>query len=260
MPPVLERAKCWFRDKVFEPVQEWLKSGAEPTILACSTGVGFSLGLCPLPGVSTLLCLGALGVAKLAKKDLHTAMALLANFLAVPAEVALILMHMRVGEFVLRAPHLEAVHISFTDLLSGDLAVDLLYGLGHAIAGWLVLLPFWAAAAGYGTLPLFKFLKKKLDPFPHQPLTSSEGFEGEEFDEELDFENAHPLSDKGAGSTQAGTTRRGVAPLTGAGEPQLVLQHQGRQGVRASIGSGGRLRSRSRSPGARGGSFGPDLL
>lgn len=34
-------------------------------------------------------------------------------------------------------------------------------GVGHAILGWLVMIPLEAAIVGFGTLPLFRYLKKK---------------------------------------------------------------------------------------------------
>ncbi len=77
---------AWAKDKA-RLVQSWLQEGADPLTLAKSAGIGFALGLCPILGVTTLLCLGALVVAKWIGVELHTAMALLANLISVPVEV-----------------------------------------------------------------------------------------------------------------------------------------------------------------------------
>lgn len=68
-------------------VQSWLQEGADPLTLAKSAGIGFALGLCPILGVTTILCLGALVIAKWVGVELHAAMALLANLISVPVEV-----------------------------------------------------------------------------------------------------------------------------------------------------------------------------
>lgn len=137
-----QRCQVWAKDKS-KQVESWLREGADPTTLAISAGVGFSLGLCPVLGVSTLLCLGALVVARWLRVELHSAMALLANLVSVPVEVrssvhtdtdtfptqlALILPHMRVGEFVTGSPHMQVVKIHLSDLWKGHLAGDLLVG------------------------------------------------------------------------------------------------------------------------------------
>lgn len=127
-------------------MESWLKEGADPATLAISAGVGISLGLCPILGVSTILCLGALVIARWVGVELHSAMALLANLVSVPVEVrhgtrqwlipqqqhqqlALILAHMRVGEFVTGSPHMQVVKIHLSDLWKGHLAGDLLVGM-----------------------------------------------------------------------------------------------------------------------------------
>lgn len=81
-----QRCQLWGKEKA-KQVESWLKEGADPTTLAISAGVGFSLGLCPILGVSTILCLGALVVARWLRVELHSAMALLANLVSVPVEV-----------------------------------------------------------------------------------------------------------------------------------------------------------------------------
>lgn len=212
MGSVSRRAYDWVKTRVIDPVQEWLKEGAEPNILARSAGIGFGLGLCPLLGVSTLLCLGMLFLAKLARLEMHPAMALLANLLAVPVELALIVTHMRVGEWVLGAPHLEVVKIRLSDLWKGDLAADLLYGIAHAMLGWLLLLPVESAVVGFGTLPLFSFLKKKFHPHEHERLV--------EYSSDEELELGLP---KGARHTAAARQQRaGSTWLTPDGGPPVV--------------------------------------
>ena len=74
---------------MYLPVQEWLREGADPSVLARSSGAGFALGTCPLPipFLTTLLALGGLAAARFCSLETHPAMALLANLLAVPAQV-----------------------------------------------------------------------------------------------------------------------------------------------------------------------------
>lgn len=96
-------------------------------------------------------------------------------------QLALILPHMRVGEFVTGSPHMQVVKIHLSDLWKGHLAGDLLVGmfvewygsscgthaswhpagLWHAILGWLLLVALEAAAVAVVTLPLFRYLKQR---------------------------------------------------------------------------------------------------
>ncbi|KAK9814836.1 hypothetical protein WJX72_012379 [[Myrmecia] bisecta] len=177
------RLYTWFRVKVVDPFYTYVKQGAEPRLLAWSAAVGFTLGLCPLLGVSTAL---ALLVLMLVRKRLHAPMCLLANFCAIPFEVALIVPFMRLGEFVLRAERLPLAPVAIKDILFNHPG-DALKALGHAICGWLVASPAVMWLLITALTPLFAWLKRRFttDEMEVNMLGSADG----SVDMELELES-----------------------------------------------------------------------
>ena len=96
-----DRVGFW-RRCAFDPVVSLLAQGLAPDTLALSLAVGLVLGLFPIIGATTALCLLAASVLRLN----HVAVQL-ANFLAYPLQLPLILAFVRLGENLARAPHVS---------------------------------------------------------------------------------------------------------------------------------------------------------
>jgi uncharacterized protein (DUF2062 family) len=132
------RAGFW-RRRVRDPLVSLLAQGLSPEKLALSLAVGAVLGLFPLLGTTTVLCLLAGAVFRLNHVGLQ-----LGNHLAYPVQVPLILAFVRLGEGLLRAPRVTFDPLALVGLFQQDPAGFLrefsLTGL-HGILGWALVAP-----------------------------------------------------------------------------------------------------------------------
>jgi len=129
----LETAKQWTASCV--------RQGISPRRLALTLSLGFAIGCVPVVGIPTLVCT-ALALAL----RLNLPAIQVANYLAMPVQLLLIIPFVRLGGWLfdvgpIRASQIKALlHTSPIDVVSQ------LSGLfGHALAAWLLLaIPFVA--------------------------------------------------------------------------------------------------------------------
>jgi uncharacterized protein (DUF2062 family) len=146
-----------------ERLRQLLAGGHTPERIAFSLAAGMTLGVFPILGTTTLLCV-ALGVAF----RLNHAGLQLGNQLMYPFQLPLILVFVHVGAFLLGAPAaLKVVPDSWTD--PAAILDTLARTGGQAAIGWAVCAPLLAAALYFATLPL---LRKMVDRRP--PAADSE--------------------------------------------------------------------------------------
>ncbi len=147
----------WLRRRVWQPLIGLLKQGISPDRLALCVAIGIVVGNIPILGLSTALCALIALVFRLNLAAMQLVQALMA-----PTQVLLIIPYVRLGEWILRAPHqplsiaaglalLEhgvrnavtvlwdaILHAGFAFLLVAPVAIFLLYRL---------LVPIFARAA-----------------------------------------------------------------------------------------------------------------
>lgn len=153
----MDRAKIWVKHKVIDPGKEYIKSGAEPKTLAASAAAGFCNGLCPVLGVSAgLTCLFIFA----SRGALHGPMALLANFISVPVELALIVPYMRIGEWMTGSPHVMLAPVGIRDLFKHG-SGDLLRSVGCAVLAWVLTWPLIAGGLYLALAPAFQLLRRQ---------------------------------------------------------------------------------------------------
>jgi uncharacterized protein (DUF2062 family) len=132
-----------WRRRVGEPVRSLLAEGLTPDRLALGLAAGLVLGLFPIVGATTLLCVAA-GVAFRLN---HVALQL-ANHLAYPLQLPLILAFVRLGERLVGAPPVSLDPLTLVHHFQRDPAGFLrefgLTGL-HGILGWSLVAPFLLA-------------------------------------------------------------------------------------------------------------------
>ncbi len=147
----------WLRRRVWEPLLALLKTGLSPRGLAWSVAGGLALGVFPMLGVTTLLCVGAAFAFRLNQPAMQVV-----NYLAYPLQLALLIPFIRLGERLFRV---ETMPLSLAAML-GDLKLDpfgtitLFWSrIWHACVVWallalpamvllaLILQPIFAAAA-----------------------------------------------------------------------------------------------------------------
>jgi len=134
----------FWRRRVGDPLVSLLAQGLSPERLALSLAAGFALGLFPILGATTVLCVAAGFVFRMN----HVALQL-ANHLAYPLQLPLILAFVRLGERLVGAPPVPFHPVTLVHHFQRDPAGFLrefgLTGL-HGILGWSLVAPVLLAA------------------------------------------------------------------------------------------------------------------
>lgn len=146
--------KNWLYRKIIEPLLAFLKQGMSPQRLALCVAIGVVIGNIPILGVSTILCALIALMFGLNLPAIQLVQALMA-----PTQVLLIIPFVRLGEWMLRAPH-QPLSIKAASALIATGVVPAVRGLWDAIVhagfAWLLMAPL-ATYLLYRTLtPMFE--------------------------------------------------------------------------------------------------------
>ena len=118
------RLKVWFDKKISEPLIQILRRGAEPKQLAFSAALGITMGVFPICGVTVLLC----GVAIASLGSLcHAPTVMLANFIATPIELSLVVPFLRLGEKITGGPHFPLTSDALKKVFTGQASRDVFF-------------------------------------------------------------------------------------------------------------------------------------
>ncbi|XP_024400113.1 uncharacterized protein [Physcomitrium patens] len=153
------RVVRWARTKVYKPVMVILRRGVEPKQLALSAALGMTLGVFPICGVTVIFC--GIAVALLAKRCNGPTM-MLANFLATPLQMSLMVPFLRVGERMVGASPFALSKNALWQALTGKASGELVTAIGHALLGWLVSSPFLFVVLYAWLLPFTRWAQKRL--------------------------------------------------------------------------------------------------
>jgi uncharacterized protein (DUF2062 family) len=126
-----------FRRKIVVPLLDLLRQGITPEKLACSIALGITLGVTPVLGSTTMLCLLAAALLRLNLPAIQ-----LVNYLVYPLQLALLIPFIRMGEWVFSAPPvLTSVEQARELIRSGVLtAITTLWDATmHGLVVWLAL-------------------------------------------------------------------------------------------------------------------------
>lgn len=152
VPP---KTSFWQR-RLLGPLRAQLRQGVTPDRLAFTLAVGTACSLLPLFGFTTLLNVGVGLWLRLNQPILQTV-----NYLLGAAQLALILVYVRVGEFIWRAPPMP---LSLTQLFQSFRADPwaFLQRFGwtgvHATTAWLLSVPLIVAAIYFPLRPVMRRL------------------------------------------------------------------------------------------------------
>jgi uncharacterized protein (DUF2062 family) len=125
--------------RLFEPLLDLLKQGMSPSRLALCVSVGIVVGNIPILGVSSILCAVIALVCRLNLPAIQLVQAAMA-----PTQILLIIPFVRLGEWLLQAPHqalsirqgFALIHQSIAN------AVRVLWdAIIHAGSAWLLVAP-----------------------------------------------------------------------------------------------------------------------
>ena len=160
------RVSGWLRTRVWVPLRAMLQAGLSPEGLARSVAIGLALGIIPLLGTSTALCVGAALAFRLNQPAMQ-----LANYLAYPLQLALLLPFIRLGERLFRAPHLPLELSGLVQAIRADAwtAVGQFWtSLWHACIAWLLIVPIPMVLLTWGLTLVFRRAARSL---PTRPRT-----------------------------------------------------------------------------------------
>ncbi|KMZ75213.1 Cytoplasmic membrane protein [Zostera marina] len=148
----------WIQKKIVDPLLQILRRGAEPKQLAFSAALGLTLGVFPICGITLVLCVLAIAVLG---EYCHAPCMMLANFVATPFELCLVIPFLRFGEFICSSSHFPLNSDALIKVLTGHGTEDMLLSIFHALLGWVFAAPFLLAILFMVFLPCSKYLLER---------------------------------------------------------------------------------------------------
>jgi len=127
----------WLRRRMVHPILDLLRQGITPEKVALSIALGFTLGVTPVLGSTSILCFLAAVLLRLNLPAIQ-----LVNFFAYPLQFALLVPFIRVGEWILAAPPVRITVGEIISLIRADVwnAIATLWTATiHALMAWLML-------------------------------------------------------------------------------------------------------------------------
>jgi uncharacterized protein (DUF2062 family) len=158
MPPAAHssRLKKFWQERIVALIVAQFTQGFTPQKISLTVPLGLTLGVFPIFGATTTLC----ALAGLWLK-LNQPIIQLVNYLASPLQLALILVFVRIGEWIMRAPRVNfSIPELFRKFHESPANFFREFGLTglHGIIAWLVIAPFFAALIYFLLLPPLKKL------------------------------------------------------------------------------------------------------
>lgn len=165
-------AMCsWLYKKVVDPFLQILRRGSEPKKLAFSAALGISLGVFPIVGVTVFLC--GLAIAVLGS-FVNAPTVMLANLIATPLELSLMVVFLRFGEFLTGGAHFPLTSNALKKVLKGEASMEIVRSILHALLGWLILAPIILVTLYIILLPCFVILVHKFGNVSSPKATPSD--------------------------------------------------------------------------------------
>lgn len=151
----------WWRRRLLAPVVAQLSKGTSPNRMGWTIALGVVLGIFPIMGSTTLLCLLVGWMLRLNQPVLHVF-----KILVYPLHLALILVFIHLGERLYGVP---LISLSIPDLLGRfkadplQFARDFSMAAWHGVSAWLLVAPIIAVLIKILTTPGLRLLEAKLD-------------------------------------------------------------------------------------------------
>ena len=152
------------RKWIVMPLCAQLTAGASPDKLAWTVAAGMTLGIFPIMGSTTLVCLAAGWALRMNQAVLHVF-----KSLVYPLHLALILVFIRLGERLAGAP---LITLSIPQLVARfktdplQFAGDFGLAAWHGVSAWLLLAPVMAILIKLAASPALRALRGKINTCP----------------------------------------------------------------------------------------------
>ncbi len=161
------RARGFWRRRLLDPILAQLTQGVTPDKIAATLAVGTACAMFPFLGATALLCLLVGIPLRMNQPILQTL-----NQLLGPLHLVMILVYVRIGEWLWRAPDDRQFSVTgmirdFADLSFGEFLQK--FGLAglHAFTAWALTAPLLVALVYYTTRPaLRRFARRSADSSP----------------------------------------------------------------------------------------------
>ena len=168
MTEVLTGKQSWWRRWLVAPVVAQLTGGISPERIGWTIALGIVLGVFPIMGSTTLVCLLAGWMLHLNQPVLHVF-----KTLVYPLHLALILVFIRLGERLVGAP---LISFSIPQLVGKfkesplQFARDFGMAAWHGVSAWLLIAPVAAVLIKMAVMPALRKLSVSLKR--HQEVVS----------------------------------------------------------------------------------------
>ena len=150
----------FLRRRILQPILDLLTQGITPEKIALSLAIGIALGVFPMLGVTTLLCALIAVVLKLNLPAIQ-----LVNYLMYPAQIALLIPFIRLGEKIFGVPPLPLSVSQILAMIKAD-AWHAITFLWHstmlAVAGWSLTAPVFIACFYLAAVPILRYTSRNL--------------------------------------------------------------------------------------------------
>lgn len=133
----------FFYRRLARPILDLLRQGVTPEKIALSVALGAALGVFPAIGWTTALCAIAALVLRLNLPAIQ-----IVNYFVYPAQIALLIPFLRLGEKLFHAPHLPISVLQMQAMIRADrwAAMRLLWTTTwHAMVVWCLIAPIFVA-------------------------------------------------------------------------------------------------------------------
>jgi len=149
--------KGFLRKKIVPRIMPLLKQGISPEKIALAMAMGAAIGICPLIGATTAMCVVAALVLRLNQPAIQ-----IANYLVYPLQIILLIPFFQFGAWIfgmaplpLSAPHLIFMfHENFWQTVKTLWRI-----IFHAIVAWGLICPPTIAVLYYILSPLIRRMK-----------------------------------------------------------------------------------------------------
>lgn len=145
----------FWRRRLVDPIRSQLTQGVTPDKIALTLGVGTACSLLPFLGFTSLLNLGVGLALRMNQPILQTL-----NQLLGPVQIALILVHVRVGEWLWRAEGDRFTVGEMLRVFRESSVAEFLARFGwagiHALTAWLLLAPVFAVIIYFSARPALR--------------------------------------------------------------------------------------------------------
>jgi len=161
--PLPRRMLDWMRRRVWRPILAQLMQGLSPERLAASFAAGVACSVFPVLGATTLLTAGVAALGRLNQPVVQ-----LANYVAYPLQLLLLLPFIRFGEHLFGAPRLPLNASQILQAVQADPlgAIRFLWtSTWHAVVAWGLVVPLSAVVLALLLGPVLRVaLRRWLPP------------------------------------------------------------------------------------------------